>query len=366
MGFYYDDIRVAVSLRGSPERLLELVRRSTDAAYFSALEDGVRWPGEDDGEPPWTAVRPGGLELLAASTAAMPAKDAQLAAAIAAHLAELGVEYFGDEIPEWGRDMDYEMLSSYLCSTVDGPVTGAALRTLYAAEHALLLTWQACGLGKSHQCDFGFDANSLGFDLEAYELGGDTLRFSFLRYGWSFGYDGDYWGRYQAIAALFTDPRCTIVVEGHGHHPFTLAVLTDGQPEYIHMYFQKSCNGEGFDDEEDYYRLEELTAPSDDDDWLARAAARDTDAPHRGFSFAKFCSLGAAYEPGVRAALRVFDAPAEQRMCVQRNQYKHAGAVILRAYRRARESHVHLMCRQRVIELAKLYVRSRALMNRVS
>jgi hypothetical protein len=209
MGFDYDDIRVAVSLRGSPERLLELVRRSSDYAYFSALLDGVRWPGKDEGAPPWTAVRPGGLELLAASTAAMPAKDAQLAEAIAAHCEALK-EVHGDMPPE-SRDTDHESLGFHLATMVDAPVTGAALHKLYAVEHALLLTWLQCGSGKSHHCDFGFDANSLGFEIEAYD---------FNRHGWSFGYDyGSYWGPYEAVAALFAGLRCTIVIEGHSHHP---------------------------------------------------------------------------------------------------------------------------------------------------
>ena len=54
---------------------------------FGCSLASVRWAGRDKGEPPWTAVRPGGAELLAASNAALPAKDAQLEAAIKAHTA---------------------------------------------------------------------------------------------------------------------------------------------------------------------------------------------------------------------------------------------------------------------------------------
>ena len=37
MGVSMDDIQVVVTLHGSPERLLEVVRRATDAAYFRVL-----------------------------------------------------------------------------------------------------------------------------------------------------------------------------------------------------------------------------------------------------------------------------------------------------------------------------------------
>ena len=56
MGVARESIRVVISLRGAPERLLEIVRRSTDAAFFSVLaREGVRWRGSDTGAPPWTA-----------------------------------------------------------------------------------------------------------------------------------------------------------------------------------------------------------------------------------------------------------------------------------------------------------------------
>ena len=343
MGVSRDALRVAVCVRGPPARLLELVRRSTDAPYFSALADGVRWPGKGEGAPPWTAVRPGGLELLAASTAAMPAKDAQLAAAIAAHGEEL-VEVYGDDMTP-DRDEDHDGLSFHLGS-MEETEAGAALRTLYEAEHALLLAWHACSRShKGWHFAFGFEMFELGFEIEEYELGGDTLRFSFHRYGLSFCSDDTDFGPYEAMAACFADLRSIIVVEQHyGDPDCDLGVLHDGVPERLHLYWDVCCDPE----QEQLDRLKALL-PDDgtsDDDLDEQDEGRY--APHRHFSFAKFCALGARYMPEARAALRVFDAEAEERLCVHRNHFKHAAAVIYRAYHRAMTHPDYAMCKRRL------------------
>ena len=350
MGVYWDSLRIVVSLRGSPERLLELVRRSTDAVYFSAMQHSVVcWAGTEDAS--WSVVRPGGAELFAASTAALPAKDAQLAEAIAAHYAELHGEEDGSGEDTEFRKMGHESLCFHLQELTE-TVAGAALRKLYAADHALLLTWFECGyrFDKGDHCNFGFDNDTLGFHIEAYELGGDTLRFSFNRHGWSTCFDGRP-SPYAAVAALFADLDCAVVIQPHyGYADFDLAVIQDGVLGYIHIFYDLNCEEE---EEKDGRRNELLRNASVDADWLAHLAALNSDAPHIYFCFADFCAQGAAYMPDIRTVLRAFDAygNAEERLCVHRNHFKHAGAVIMRAYRRAMTDPAYAMCRRRLNKL---------------
>ena len=217
------------------------MRRSTDAAFFSLLaREGVRWRGSDTGAPPWTAVRPGGLSMLAASTAALPAKDAELTAAIAAFQVYLDAEEGtpederGSAWPASEREaIDSEALGSHLFQLMcaDDTEAGNALHQLYARDHALLLTWDVCGWMRKSHSRLGFDdCDQLSFDIEAYELGGDTLRIAFDRYGYCFIQDDTYWPPYQHVASLFQDLRCCIIVEPIScNENFHLAVLRDGE-----------------------------------------------------------------------------------------------------------------------------------------
>ena len=356
MGIWSDSIRVVVSLRGAPERLLEIVRRSSDAAYFRVLaRDGVSWRGSDTGAPPWTAVRPGGLAMLAASTAALPAKDAELTAAITAHEAQFADAWGPDDGASAAAErdvIDSEALSYHVATTADTEA-GAALHQLYARDHPLLLTWLACGSMKNGYCRLGFDdCDELGFEIEAYELGGDTLRIAFYRFGLSFGYDHEYWPPYREVAALFGDLHCCVLVEGHRHDEFTLAVLRDGEELFVH--FDVCIQHDADHDQESQMEcLEAALCAPQEPGWAATAAVRyaGSATPHRCFSFALFCAHGAAYEPDLRAMLRDFNPEAERRLCVYRNHYKH-GAIISRAYHRAMTDPAYAMCRRC---LAKLF-----------
>ena len=286
------------------------------------------------------------------------------------------------------RDMDGDDLIEHFENLDDTKRTeaGRALRRLYARDHALLSTYLECGQmdDYSRYTCFGFGRRGLGFTIEAYELGGDELRFSFLRFGYSFFLDDPYWQPYEAVAALFEDLQCTITVKGYSDENISLSVLHEGMQEFIllkHVRFSRNPRyppywiddvywiGRGLDPrrkdldldvEEKADRLNELLGRDSEQEafqWATEVGNSDHwirgTTPHRYFSFSQFCARGAAYEADVRTFLRYLHPAAEQRMCVHRNMFKHAGGVIARAFRRAANDPAYAMCRRRLSSSSK-------------
>jgi hypothetical protein len=384
MGIWWDALRVVVTLQGPPARVLDVVRAGADAdaCFWRAFPaEGVRWPAEW-GERPWSAVHPDGEALLAASEAALPAKLAELGRAIAAYEIR---ESQGDLPADYTPDRDTECMESLFYSTclnTHDNAEGTALAELFRRDHALLLAWGACSHTKHSFCMLGHGQCDVGFEIEHYQLGGDTLRFSFPRFGVSFGLEHEYWRAYRALSrSLPADLRQRIVVQAHGGHDhFSFASITSGAPaRKLLWHVPWSCtdpdwevNGEwGLHDElfgavrnPDSDDNEEGHAPrvelDDDDAFDAQQRQYGNvyydNARNERFDFFRFCAQGSGYKPEGRALIRDFSEEGHTLLCARRTAYDHAARVIQRAFRAATANpYVFRWCKRRLGRLFSAY-----------
>jgi hypothetical protein len=364
MGMWWDTHRVVLSLRGPPARIHEIVRRGTDAAFFRLLgQKGVRWPPEW-GPRPWRAVLPGGEALVAAFDTALPAKDAELAAALLAYevytCEDCGME--PDEVGDVvDRDMDTESLNFIAAPSKDHE-SGRALRALYRRDHPLLRAWSLCCChgDEGWACTFGFGECEVGFTLEEYALGGDYVRFSFGRYGISWGYDETFWDGYNALHdAMPRDLSYRVLAEARNER-FSVGVLADGVKtgwcvpwalQYPNEFQRLEAASELVD--EFFAALAKKSASGQQaSSYKEDADAEQASTTTKDLCFFDFCCV---LDPEACLVAREWSADGYEMLCVQRGIFTHAARIIQRAFRGATADPAFAMCRRRLARLFSAY-----------
>jgi hypothetical protein len=380
MGIWADRHRVVLTLHGTPERVLDVVRRSTDASFFRVLgRKGVRWP-EAWGARPWRAARRGGAALLAASDARLAAAEEELTAALRAYRQAEAEEYgaadgSGDTYTP-DRDMECEELSWIILLCPENThAAGRTLAALLQRDYPLLQTWSICSReGRKGWClELGHDTRKqeVGFNIQAYTLGGDTVTFSFWRYGLSWGYEDDLWPIYERLAAaLPRDMRHRIIAEKH-EDPYTAHCLADGQKTCWHMpWLHNGEQADAEDELEDEFwecggcsRLAQESDDSavehagggnggdDDDD----GGDDETDGVEKYFSFFDFCAQGVDYDAEACRVAREWSPDGFAAALELRGRWLRAARIIQRMYRRAAADPAFALCRRRLGRLFSAY-----------